>query len=44
MNELEIARKCAAAMFDVDTASKGFGISVDVTDVGQAAHFLAISR
>ncbi len=33
--ELDIARKCAATMFEADTASKKLGITVDVTGVGQ---------
>ncbi len=36
MNQLDIAKKCAAAMYDADAASKGLGISVEVTGAGQA--------
>jgi len=36
MNELEIARKRAAAMSATDAASKGIGISIEVTGVGKA--------
>ena len=34
--ELDIARKCAATMYEADAASRALGISVEVTDVGQA--------
>lgn len=36
MNELEIAKKYAAAMSATDAASQGIGISIEVTGVGQA--------
>ncbi len=38
--ELDIARQCAATMYEADAASKGLGITVEVNDVGHAeAHF-----
>jgi len=43
MNQLDIAKKCAAAMYDADTASKGLGISVEVTGVGQAEARVEVS-
>ena len=36
MNELELAKKCADTMHEADTASKGLGITVEITGVGQA--------
>ena len=33
--ELDIARKCAARMYEADAASKRLGITVDVTGVAQ---------
>lgn len=43
MNQLDIARKCAAAMYDADAASKGLGISVEVTGAGQAKARVKVS-
>lgn len=34
--KLDIAKKCAAATFKTDTASKRLGITVELTGVGQA--------
>ncbi len=34
--ELDIAKKCAAAMYEADASSKALGISIEVTGVGQA--------
>ncbi len=36
MVQLDIAKKCAAAMYDADAATKGLGINVEVTGAGQA--------
>ncbi len=36
MNQLEIAKKCANAMYEKDAASRRLGISVEVTCAGQA--------
>jgi acyl-CoA thioesterase len=36
MNELELAKKCAAAMYDADVSTKALGIRVELTGVGQA--------
>ncbi len=34
--ELDIARRCAARMYEADASSKALGISIEVTGVGQA--------
>ncbi len=36
MDQLEIAKRCANAMFEKDAASRRLGISVEVTCAGQA--------
>ncbi len=36
MSEVEVARRCAAAMFTNDKASKSLGISVTVIEAGRA--------
>ena len=36
MDQLDIAKKCAAVMYEKDAASQSLGISVEVTGVGQA--------
>lgn len=43
MNQLDLAKKCAAAMYDADTASRGLGISVEVTGAGQAEARVKVS-
>jgi len=35
-NELDLARKCAAAMYEADASSKALGISIEITGVGEA--------
>ncbi len=34
--ELDIARRCAARMYEADASSKALGISIEITGVGQA--------
>ena len=34
--ELDIARKCAAEMYEADASSRALGISIEVTGVGRA--------
>lgn len=36
MDQIEIAKKCAAAMYEKDAASRGLGITVEITAVGHA--------
>jgi acyl-CoA thioesterase len=36
MNDLEVAKKCADAMYERDAASRRLGISINVTGVGRA--------
>lgn len=43
MNQLDIARKCAAAMYDADAWSQALGISVEVTGVGEAEARLEVT-
>ena len=43
MTQLDIAKKCAAAMYDADAASKGLGISIEVTGAGQAEARIEVS-
>lgn len=35
-NELDLARKCAAMMYEADASSKALGISIEITGVGEA--------
>jgi acyl-CoA thioesterase len=34
--ELDIAKKCAAAMYEADASSRALGISIEITGVGEA--------
>jgi acyl-CoA thioesterase len=35
-NDLDMARKCAATMYEADASSRALGISIEVTGVGRA--------
>ena len=42
MNELELAERCGAAMWESDKASKALGIEMQVTGVGEASATMII--
>ena len=41
--ELDIARNCAATMYEADASSKALGISIEVTGVGSAEARVEVS-
>ena len=42
MNKLEIARACAATMYEKDSASQALGISIDIPEPGSAVASMSV--
>ena len=44
MNKLEIARACAARMYENDSASRALGISIDIPEPGSAVASMSVRQ